>query len=132
MVKGYPKGSGTLPAPHPMYAAGKFLNGHGLKFCSPDSYNPGNSCRNKHCYIIMRISVVCPSRIGCRSVWLKGTPNGSGFTFTSATICYCKKSGDCVTLMKAAATVESSVSAVKLYPEEYSCNMYRMLYNQDR
>ena len=28
--------------------------------------------------------------------------------------------------MKAAATVESSVSAVKLYPEEYSCNMYRM------
>ena len=35
-------------------------------------------------------------------------------------------SGDCVTLMKATATVESSVSAVKLYPEEYSCNMYRM------
>ena len=27
--------------------------------------------------------------------------------------------------MKAAATVESSGSAVKLYPEEYSCNMYR-------
>ena len=26
----------------------------------------------------MYISVVCPSRIGCRSVWLKGTPNGSG------------------------------------------------------
>ena len=37
-----------------------------------------NSCWNKHCYIIMRISVVCPSRIGCRSVWLKGTSNGSG------------------------------------------------------
>ena len=30
---------------------------------------------------------------------------------------------DCVTLMKAATTAESSVSAVKLYPEEYSCNM---------
>ena len=40
--------------------------------------------------------------------------------------------GDCVTLIKAEATVESSVSAVKLYPEEYSCNTYRMLYNQDR
>ena len=26
----------------------------------------------------MRLSVVCPSRIGCRSVWLKGTLNGSG------------------------------------------------------
>ena len=26
----------------------------------------------------MHISVVCPSRIGCRSVWLKGAPNGSG------------------------------------------------------
>ena len=28
----------------------------------------------------MRLSVVCPiySRIGCRSVWLKGTPNSSG------------------------------------------------------
>ena len=25
----------------------------------------------------MRMSVVCPSGIGCRSVWLKGTPNGS-------------------------------------------------------
>ena len=36
-----------------------------------------------------------------------------------------RNSGDCVTLMKAAATAESSVSAVKLYPEEYSCNMYR-------
>ena len=36
------------------------------------------------------------------------------------------------TLMKTAAIAESSVSAVKLYPEEYSCNMYRMLYNQDR
>ena len=34
--------------------------------------------------------------------------------------------------MKAAATAESSVSVVKLYPEEYSCNIYRMLYNQDR
>ena len=28
--------------------------------------------------------------------------------------------------MKAAVTAESSVSAVRLYPEEYSCNMYRM------
>ena len=36
--------------------------------------------------------------------------------------------GDCVTLMKASATVESSVSAVKLYPEEYSCNMYRKVH----
>ena len=54
------------------------LNGHRLKFCSPDSYNPCNSCWNKHCYIIMRKSVVCPSRIGCKSVWLTGTPNGSG------------------------------------------------------
>ena len=35
-------------------------------------------------------------------------------------------SGDCVTLTKAAVTVKNSVSAVKLYPEEYSCNMYRM------
>ena len=26
----------------------------------------------------MRLSVVCPSRVGCRSVWLNGTPNGSG------------------------------------------------------
>ena len=26
----------------------------------------------------MRLSVVCPSRIGCRSVWLKGTPYASG------------------------------------------------------
>ena len=32
-------------------------------------------------------------------------------------------SQDCVTLMKAAATAKSSASAVKLYPEEYSCNM---------
>ena len=30
--------------------------------------------------------------------------------------------------MKAAATAESSVSAVKLYPEEYSCNMWSVLY----
>ena len=26
----------------------------------------------------MRLSVVCLSHIGCRSVWLKGTPNASG------------------------------------------------------
>ena len=26
----------------------------------------------------MHLSVVCPSGIGCRSVYLKGTPNGSG------------------------------------------------------
>ena len=26
----------------------------------------------------LRLSVVCPSCIGCRSVWLKVTPNGSG------------------------------------------------------
>ena len=26
----------------------------------------------------MRLSVVCPSRIGCRYVWLKGTPNAFG------------------------------------------------------
>ena len=26
----------------------------------------------------MRLSVVCHSRIDCGSVWLKGTPNGSG------------------------------------------------------
>ena len=43
-MKAYPKGSGTLPAPHPVYAAGKFSNGHCLKFCSPDSYNPCNLC----------------------------------------------------------------------------------------
>ena len=56
------------------------LNDHCLKFCSPDSYSPCNSCWNKYCYIIMCISVVCPSHIGCRSVWLKSrpTPNGSG------------------------------------------------------
>ena len=34
--------------------------------------------------------------------------------------------------MKAAATAESSVSAVKLYPAEYSCNMQRVLHNQNR
>ena len=32
MVKGYPKGSGTLPAPHPVYAAGKFLKQPSLFF----------------------------------------------------------------------------------------------------
>ena len=53
------------------------LDGCRLKFCGPDSYNPSNSCSNKHYYIIMRLSVVCPSHTGCRSVWLKGTPNGS-------------------------------------------------------
>ena len=26
----------------------------------------------------MRLSVVCPGHIGCRSEWLKGTPNASG------------------------------------------------------
>ena len=26
----------------------------------------------------MRLLVVCPGRIGCRYVWLKGTQNGSG------------------------------------------------------
>ena len=26
----------------------------------------------------MCLSVVCPCRMGCRSVWLKGTLNGSG------------------------------------------------------
>ena len=30
----------------------------------------------------MRLSVVCPSRIGYRSVWLKGTQNGSGLLFS--------------------------------------------------
>ena len=29
-------------------------------------------------------------------------------------------------------TAKSSVSAVKLYPEEYICNMLRVFYNQDR
>ena len=38
-----------------------FLNGHHLIFCSPDSYNPCNSCWNKHCYIIMHLSVACHS-----------------------------------------------------------------------
>ena len=45
---------------------------------------------------------------------------------TFFTCCNCippTPSGDCVTLMKAAVTAKSSVSAVKLYPEEYSCNM---------
>ena len=78
VVKGYPKGSGTLPASHPVYAAGNFLNGHHLSFCSPNSYNPCSSCWNKHCYIIMRLSVVCHSRIGCRPVGLKGIPKDSG------------------------------------------------------
>ena len=68
----------------------KKLNGHHLIFCSPDSYNPRNSCWNKHCYIIMRLSVVCHSCIGCRSVWLKGTPNGSEYLQLSHYICYCK------------------------------------------
>ena len=54
------------------------LNGRRLKFCGPDSYNPSNLCSNNHCYIIMCLSVVCPSPIGCRPVWLKGTPNASG------------------------------------------------------
>ena len=26
----------------------------------------------------MGLSVICPSHIACRSVWLKGTANGSG------------------------------------------------------
>ena len=34
----------------------------------------------------MRLSVVCPSRIGCRSVWLKGTPNGSGLLPSPQTV----------------------------------------------
>ena len=29
------------------------------------------------------VSVICPSRIGCRSVWLKGTPNVSGLLLSS-------------------------------------------------
>ena len=37
------KGSGTLPAPHPVYAAEFVLNGHHLRFRSPDSCNPWNS-----------------------------------------------------------------------------------------
>ena len=37
-------------------------------------------------------------------------------------------SGDYIILTKAAVIAESSVSAVKLYPVEYSCNMYRMIY----
>ena len=45
-----------------------------------------------------------------------GTTNGEGVPSM-------RNSGDCVTLTKAAAIAESSVSAVKLYPEEYSCNM---------
>ena len=63
-----------------------FLNGHHLKFCGHDSYNPSNSCWNSHCYIIMCLSVVCSSRIGCRSVWLKGTPNGSGLLPSPQTV----------------------------------------------
>ena len=50
---------------------------------------------------------------------------------TFNTCCNCipqdKVPQDKVTLMKAAATVESSVSAVILYPEEYSCNMHGMV-----
>ena len=38
------------------------LNGYCLKCCGPPSYNPCNSCRNNH-YIIMCLSVVCPSHI---------------------------------------------------------------------
>ena len=35
---------------------------------------------------------------------------------------------DCVTMTKAAATAESSVTTIKLYPEEYSCKMQRTSY----
>ena len=31
----------------------------------------------------MRLSVVCPRRIGPRSVWLKGTQNGSGLLLST-------------------------------------------------
>ena len=46
----YPKGFGLFPAPHPVCVATKKLNDHRLKCCSPDSYNPCNSCWNSHCY----------------------------------------------------------------------------------
>ena len=41
----------------------------------------------------MRLSVVCHSHTGCRSVWLKGTLNGSGLLPLTQPryICYCKK-----------------------------------------
>ena len=73
------KGFGTLPAPHPDYAAAKFLKWPLFKICGPDSYNPCNSCWNNHCYITKHLLIVCSSPIGCNSVWLKGTPNGSEF-----------------------------------------------------
>ena len=79
VVKTYPKRLWNITCTSPSLCCCKFfLNRHRLKFCGHESYNPSNSCWNSHCYIIMRLSVVCPSRIGCRSVWLKGTPNGSG------------------------------------------------------
>ena len=80
VVKGYPKRFWSINCLRLSQCVLRqnVLNGHCLKFCGPDSYNPCNSCWNNCCYIIMRLSVVCPSRIGCRSVWLKGTPNGSG------------------------------------------------------
>ena len=92
-MKGCPKDSGTLPASHPVYAAKNFFKWPPFNFfCSPDSYNPCNSSSNKHCYVIMHLSVVCQSRIGCRSVWLKGAPNGSGLlpSTQSLYIYYCK------------------------------------------
>ena len=70
------KGFGTLPAPHPVYAAANFFKWPSFKSLR-SSYNPSNSCWNNHCYTIKHLSVVRPSRIGCRSVWLKGTPSGS-------------------------------------------------------
>ena len=79
--KATPKGSGLLPVPQSVYATAKnWLNGYRLKCCGPDSYNPCNSCWNNHYYILMRLSVVRPTRIyiWCRSMWWKGTPNGSG------------------------------------------------------
>ena len=63
--KAIPTGSGILLAPHSVYANVIFLNGHRLKFCGRDSYNSCNSCWNNHFYIIMCLSVVCPSHIGC-------------------------------------------------------------------
>ena len=35
-----------------------FLNGHHLKCCSPDSYNPCNLCWSKHCYILVKLDPI--------------------------------------------------------------------------
>ena len=51
-----------------------------------------------------------------------GGGGGEGSLRNSVSVPILTPSGDCVTLTKAAATAESSVSDVRLYPEKHSCH----------